>query len=187
MSDEEAPNEKDAPEYDMDREQSLLDLMIMAYHNEDKRFELIDNKSSTLIAFISAMFTFQATTGTYIIAIFLNNAEWTCIEYLIVLLFISSLICYSVAVFSFIKSYQVRKFQSVPSPEKLIVYGKENWSHGKIIVMTQGNMKNAIEHNKEVLQDKIKYMKHGFTFMKSSIILTFLFITLILIIKMSIV
>jgi len=169
-------DKKDEEKYDLDRETLLLDLMKFNYINEDKRNSDLDNKSSSLIAFLGVMLTIQATMGVNVIDS-LKDVDY--IGY-VVILFIISLIFYGLSILLFILAYKLKEFKSAPVADQLYKYGDEGSPQVNIVIEVTGNLRNSINHNEKILDNKAKYMKAGFITLLLGILFTIMFISVLL-------
>ena len=163
------PNDIDS----LAKEKILLELMKFGYVNEQNRGFALDNKASSLIAFLGVMLTLQATIFTPTILEYLD------LEYIefAIFFFLASLVFYIVSILFFINSYRLKKFLSAPNPNKLIKYGYDNEIDEEFIAIeVTGNLKNCIANNMDVFDEKCSSMNAGFIFLIIGIIFSVIFI-----------
>ncbi|MDR2967537.1 MAG: hypothetical protein LBU74_06275 [Methanobacteriaceae archaeon] len=165
-------------QYDLDREKLLLNLIRSKYHNEEKRFLGLDNKSSNLIAFLGVMLTIQASIGSLILV---NMKTLSYIEF-IYIFFTLALLCYGVSIFCFIKSYNLKTFRSALDVNELIdEYGVNEFPQETIVIESADNFRNTINYNETVMNIKIDSIKKGFWFLKLGMVFTLIFIMILLV------
>lgn len=154
-------NEENKIDKEIERTKLLLDLMEHRYEEEERRNESIDSKNSTMLAVIGVMFTLQSTIFTRILIPFSSGFE----EYNIYLLilFVSSLICYIFALLFFIYSHHFKtNFISTPSSNWIVTKAKTNDDIIRIIRKMLISFNKAITNNKKVIENKIFWSNNGF-------------------------
>lgn len=168
-------NEKDNI---FDNNKLALDLSLHRYDEEERRNQLIDEKNSSLIAFLGVMLTIQCTLIPSIMDLF---GKFICVPVLeiLVVCYIISLAGYVVAMFYFISALTFSEFHSVPDVPSLIEF-KDN---EKIIDIMNNNiisLNKAIMENKKIMDLKTLKGKNGFCFLKVGIVFLVIFITIFL-------
>lgn len=160
-------------EENFNRENMLLELMLLTYKNEEQRHLSIDNKCGSLIAFLGTMMTIQSTFGVLFLQMINIDVKYLAI---ISLFFIISLSKYGFAIYNFVNAYKLQEFHRAPSIKKLDKYANEGTSREWIAIQETQNIKAAIEYNDERINYKSGYMDIGFHYLNRGILFTILFI-----------
>lgn len=101
----------------------LLELMVHAYEEDERRNELIDTKNSQMIILTGAMLTLQSTLFSELLIkeIFNNSGIPSCCKLLLVIVMIISIGLYFYSMYKFINAYTFKsKFESTPNPVRLL-------------------------------------------------------------------
>ena len=153
------------------RDKFLLDMMIHAYEEDERRNTLVDSKNSQMIACIGVMLTIQGSLFTYLLSQFFK------INLLSINIILSVLALISLGYYI----YSMKIFiESVPNHEYLINSAKKNSHEHNIVADLLGTFCGAIKYNKDVILNKINISKEGFKYFKKGGLTTVLFILVFL-------
>lgn len=161
------------------RDKFLLDMMIHAYEEDERRNTLVDSKNSQMIACIGVMLTIQGSLFTYLSSQFFK-INLLSINIILSVLALISLGYYIYSMKIFIDAYSFKTFKSVPNHEYLINSTKKNSHEHNIVADLLGTFCGAIKYNKDVILNKINISKEGFKYFKKGGLTTVLFILVFL-------
>jgi len=161
------------------RDKFLLDMMIHAYEEDERRNTLVDSKNSQMIACIGVMLTIQGSLFTYLLSQFFK-INLLSINIILSVLALISLGYYIYSMKIFIDAYSFKTFKSVPNHEYLINSAKKNSHEHNIVADLLGTFCDAIKYNKDVILNKINISKEGFKYFKKGGLTTVLFILVFL-------
>lgn len=161
------------------RDKFLLDMMIHAYEEDERRNTLVDSKNSQMIACIGVMLTIQGSLFTYLLSQFFK-INLLSINIILSVLALISLGYYIYSMKIFIDAYYFKTFKSVPNHEYLINSAKKNSHEHNIVADLLGTFCGAIKYNKDVILNKINISKEGFKYFKKGGLTTVLFILVFL-------
>lgn len=161
------------------RDKFLLDMMIHAYEEDERRNTLVDSKNSQMIACIGVMLTIQGSLFTYLLSQFFK-INLLSINIILSVLALISLGYYIYSMKIFIDAYSFKTFKSVPNHEYLIISAKKNSHEHNIVADLLGTFCDAIKYNKDVILNKINISKEGFKYFKKGGLTTVLFILVFL-------
>lgn len=142
------------------RDKFLLDMMIHAYEEDERRNTLVDSKNSQMIACIGVMLTIQGSLFTYLLSQFFK-INLLSINIILSVLALISLGYYIYSMKIFIDAYSFKTFKSVPNHEYLINSAKKNSHEHNIVADLLGTFCGAIKYNKDVILNKINISKEG--------------------------
>ncbi len=166
---------------DIKRDKLLLDLMLHAYDEDERRNELIDTKNSQMIIFVGAILTLQVTLFINPLVEYVilnNNVVWDC-KIIVTAVLIISFLLYLISVYYFIEAYVFSdEFQSSPSPDGLLEYAEENTSLFDVQAELIATINETICDNDNVIKRKIKKGKNGFMWLKRAGLTTLIFVLL---------
>ena len=165
-----------------ERNKLLLNLIIHAYDENEKRNELVDSKNSQMIVLTGAMLTLQATLIPKLLVdnIFLNSCVDMSWRIFIVIFMFSSLGFYIYTMILFINAYTFKdNYSMVPNPEFLIECNDDETTADEVIDDMLGFFNNSVIKNNKLILDKVNKGKEGFKFLKISGGLTFILLLII--------
>lgn len=154
---------------DFNRDKEILCHIMHRYDEEERRFQNVDSKISSMIAVLAVIFTIQASLFTNIS----SNADK--ISFSIIFLFIISLGLYLVSIGFFIKAHYFNKFSATPKPSFLMEEGKKGTSEHGIVKYMIALYGSCVEENEEKIENKTKIAKNGFAFLIFGGCLSFIF------------
>lgn len=166
------------------RDKFILDMMIHAYEEDERRNTLVDSKNSQMIAILGVMLTIQGSLFTFLLSNFakINSPVMNVILSVLTLV---SLGYYVYSMKIFIDAYTFKTFKSIPNYEYLINSAKKKVPEHNIIGDLIGSFGSAIKHNKEVISGKVNTAKEGFEYFKKGGLLTILFVLVFLLSMLS--
>ena len=166
------------------RDKFILDMMIHAYEEDERRNTLIDSKNSQMIAILGVMLTIQGSLFTFLLSNFttLNSSAMNVILSVLALI---SLGYYVYSMKIFIDAYYFKTFKSIPNHDYLINSAKKNVHEHNIVGDLIGTFGSAIKFNKEVISGKVDTAKDGFAYFKKGGISTVLFVLVFLLSMLS--
>lgn len=106
------------------RDKFLLNMMIHAYEEDERRNTLVDSNNSQMIACIGVMLTIQGSLFTYLLSQFFK-INLLSINIILSVLALISLGYYIYSMKIFIDAYSFKTFKSVPNHEYLIISAKK--------------------------------------------------------------
>lgn len=165
----------------MEKYKILLKLALHRYDEVNKRNDIIDSKSKSMIAFIGVMLTIEFTAIPNI----LNTLNKTSLnsKRVLLLLGIASTCCYLIAILYFISAANpIKKFEEAPKMDELIFSGK-NDELDEIAAKNIISLKECVEKNNKIIECKAQRSKKGFDFLKYGVFLTVTFIILFILLK----
>lgn len=160
-------NENDEAIFNRDKE--ILYHIQHRYEEEERRFETVDSKISSMIAVLAMIFTIQSSLFTNI----LSNADKISVSILI--LFIVSLGLYLISIGFFIKAHYFKKVSITPSPTFLMDEGAKEESEHTIVKDMIALYGNCANENYETIENKTNIAKKGFAFLIFGGCLSFIF------------
>ena len=114
------------------KDKYLLELIFNNYYEQERRFQTLESKISSMISFIGVIFTIQSTLFTSILVQLLSAQLFT--KVILSLFLIVSLMFYVYALYLFVEAYNFGKYRSAPNPHDLYEKSKENIDESKIYV-----------------------------------------------------
>lgn len=179
----EKESKKESDQEIFQRDKFILDMLIHAYEEDERRNTLVDSKNSQMIAILGVMFTIQ---GSFFMSLFSNfsNIKCTCIIIILCVLALGSLGLYVYSMKLFIDAYYFKTFKSIPNHKYLINAAKNNTHEHNILGDLIGSFADAIEVNKNVISGKVSTSKEGFDYFKKGSFCTILFIFVFLLSKL---
>ena len=165
----------------MEKYKILLELALHRYDEVNKRNEIIDDKSKSMIAFIGVMLTIEFSAIPNIIKT-LNETTPNGGRTLL-FLGIASTCCYLIAIFYFISAVNpIKKFEEAPVMDELVSSGKKD-ELDEIVAKNVISLKECVEKNHNTIEGKSQKSKNGFDFLKYGVLLTVMFIILFILLK----
>lgn len=157
------------------RDKFILDMMIHAYEEDERRNTLVDSKNSQMIAILGVMLTIQSSLFTFLLSNFaeINSPVMNVILSVLTLV---SLVYYVYSMKIFIDAYYFKKFKSIPNHDYLINSAKKKVPEHNIVGDLIGSFGSAIKYNKDVISGKVTTAKEGFEYFKKGGLSTILFI-----------
>ena len=149
----------------MEKHKILLELALHRYDEVNKRNDIIDNKSKSMIAFIGVMLTIEFSA----IPTILNTLNKTPLnsKRALLILGIASTCCYLIAIIYFISAVNpLKEFKEAPSMKELVSSGK-NDELNEIVAKNIKSLKKSTENNHETIECKARRSKNGFDFLRS--------------------
>ena len=143
----------------LERDREILIHIQHRYDEEERRFQTVDSKISSMIAVLAMIFTIQSSLFTNII----SNVDK--ISVTIVILFILSLGLYLISVGFFIKAHYFKKFSTTPKPSFLMEEGRKEESEHTIVKDMIALYGNCADENYETIENKTNIAKKGFAFL----------------------
>lgn len=171
------------PDEKLKADKLLLELMVHAYEEDERRNELIDTKNSQMIILTGAMLSLQSTffSELMIKEIFNNPGIPSCCKLLLVIVMIISIGLYFYSMYKFINAYTFKsKFESTPNPVRLLEQAQNNMSEFKIQAEWLATFGENIIGNAKIIDDKIEDGKVGFYWLKIAGASTIIFLFLVL-------
>lgn len=165
----------------MEKHKILLELALHRYDEVNKRNDIIDSKSKSMIAFIGVMLTIEFSA----IPTILNALNKTPLngKRTLLILGIASTCCYLIAILYFISAVNpIKKFEEAPKMDELISSGK-NDEFKVIVAKNIISLKECVEKNNKTIEFKARRSKNGFDFLKYGVFLTVTFIILFILLK----
>lgn len=165
------------------KDKLLLELMIHAYEEDERRNELIDTKNSQMIILTGVMLTLQSTLFSEILIkeILSNEGIPVCCKLLLSGTMLISIGLYFYSMYKFINAYSFKnKFESTPNPERLLEQVENDMSEFDIQAEWLVTFGENIIDNAKVINDKIEDGKIGFHWLKIAGISTIIFLFLVL-------
>lgn len=169
------------------RDKLLLDIMIHAYDEDERRNALVDTKNSQMILLTGSMLTLQATliSKMLIDTIFSNpiiNVNLWCKIVLSVLLIIS-LVFYFISMYQFITAYTFKdNYKIAPEHESVIETLNYDCSEADIVEDMIYVYDKSMSKNDVIIDKKIDTASKGFIFLEIAGILTLVFLFLFVIV-----
>lgn len=151
------------------RDKEILTHVQHRYDEEERRFQTVDSKISSMIAVLAMIFTIQSSLFTNI----LSNADK--ISVTILILFIVSLGMYLISIGFFIKAHYFKKVSITPSPTFLMEEGAKEESEHTIVKDMIALYGNCADENYETIENKTRIAKNGFHFLIYGGCLSFIF------------
>lgn len=160
---------------ELNKYMTLLELSKFRYGEEERRNQLIDEKHKSLIAFLGVMITIQITVFPSIAEYF--TTPLSVLDYSVCVVFILSLIFYTASIIYFICSLQYDEFESVPKTDAIMDYSYDvDCGLGFIIGNTICSFDKALNHNKNVIDNKINKGENGYKLLIFGVVFSVLFI-----------
>ena len=141
------------------RDREILSHIQHRYEEEERRFQTVDSKISSMIAVLAMIFTIQSSLLTNILS---NTGK---ISFTIIILFIISLGLYLMSMGFFIKSHYFKKFSATPDPSFLMEEGGKNVSEHGIVKDMIALYGDCVNDNEETIENKTILAKKGFVFL----------------------
>lgn len=151
------------------RDREILTHIQHRYDEEERRFQTVDSKISSMIAVLAMIFTIQSSLFTNI----LSNTNKISIS--VIILFIISLGLYLVSIGFFIKAHYFNKFAATPKPSFLKNEGAKGEYEHKIVKDMIGLYGECVDENEETIENKTNIAKKGFFFLVFGGCLSFIF------------
>ena len=161
------------------RDKFLLDMMIHAYEEDERRNRLVDSKNSQMIAILGVMLTIQGSLFTFLLSNF-AKINFPVMNIILSVLTLISLGYYVYSMKIFIDAYYFKIFKSIPNHDYLIDSAKKNVPEHNIVGELIGSFGDAIKYNKEVISGKVTTAKEGFEYFKKGGLSTLLFVLVFL-------
>lgn len=161
------------------RDKFILDMLIHAYEEDERRNTLVDSKNSQMIAILGVMLTIQGSLFTFLLSNFITINS-PAINVILSVLTLVSLGNYIYSMKIFIDAYYFKTFKSIPNHEYLINSAKHNVHEHNIVGDLIGSFGDAIKFNKEVISGKVSTAKEGFKYFKKGGLSTLLFVLVFL-------
>lgn len=161
------------------KDKYLLELIFNNYYEQERRFQTLESKISSMISFIGVIFTIQSTLFTSILVQLLSAQLFT--KVILSLFLIVSLMFYVYALYLFVEAYNFGKYRSAPNPHDLYEKSKENIDESFIVKNLIFNIPGTIDDNEKSMQSKINKTKCGFKWFKIGCYFTLFFIIILLI------
>lgn len=152
------------------RDKEILKHIQHRYEEEERRFQSIDSKISSMIAVLAMIFTIQSSLFTTIIS---NTNR---VSFSIIILFIIPLGLYLISIGFFIKAHNFKKYSTTPKPSFLMDEGSKDESEHTIVKDMIGLYGDCINDNEKVMKNKTSIAKKGFSFLIFGGCLSFIFI-----------
>lgn len=143
----------------LQRDKEILTHIQHRYDEEERRFQTVDSKISSMIAVLIMIFTIQGSLFTNI----LSNMDKLNIS--IIVLFIISLVLYLVSIGFFIKAHYFKKFSATPKPSFLMDEGAKEESEHTIVKDMIALYGDCVDENEETIENKTNIAKKGFAFL----------------------
>ena len=166
------------------RDKFILDMMIHAYEEDERRNTLVDSKNSQMIAILGVMLTIQGSLFTFLLSNF-ATINFPVMNVILSVLALVSLGYYVYSMKIFVDAYYFKTFKSIPNHEYLIKSAKENVHEHNIVGDLIGSFGDAINYNKEVIFGKVNTAKEGFKYFKKGGLCTVLFVLVFLLSMLS--
>lgn len=151
------------------RDKEILTHIQHRYEEEERRFQTVDSKISSMIAVLIMIFTIQGSLFTNI----LSNIDK--LQLILIILFIISLVSYLISIGFFIKAHYFKKFAATPKPSFLINEGAKKESEHTIIKDMIALYGDCVDENYETIENKTNIAKKGFLFLIFGGCLSFIF------------
>ncbi|WP_407422091.1 hypothetical protein [Methanobrevibacter sp.] len=151
------------------RDREILTHIQHRYDEEERRFQTVDSKISSMIAVLIMIFTIQGSLFTNI----LSNMDK--LNIFIIVLFIISLVLYLVSIGFFIKAHYFKKFSATPKPSFLMNEGSNDESEHTIVKDMIALYGDCVNENEEIIENKTSIAKKGFNFLIYGGCLSFIF------------
>jgi len=158
-------------------ENFFFDLFQTKYNHYLQRKEILNKKSSNLMAFTGLILTFQGGLGTFLISL-LNNLD-PLFKLLIILLFIIPLIFYSISIYYSIKSYKITQWTYFPSSNSIIESRKSKVDKYSFIEKIIENYPSILKENDKVLDKKANELINAVNYLELGIFSTVVYILII--------
>ncbi len=171
------------PSEELTKDKQVLELILNNYYEQERRFNTIESKISSMITFIGVIFTIQATLFTNILIQLIHTQLF--IKTTLSLFLIISLACYTYSLYSFVEAYYFGKYHSTPNPHDLYNKSKK-MSESYIIKNLIYNIPDTIDKNEKSMQGKISKSKQGFKWFTIGSYSTLPFIIILIIYIMTI-
>lgn len=165
------------------RDKFLLDMMIHAYEEDERRNTLVDSKNSQMTALTGVMLTLQSTLFTDLLVnqFLIKDLVPVCCKIFLSIVMIMSISLYVYSLYKFIDAYVFSsKFDLVPSPELLLEQACNNVPEFNAQAEWLGTFGETIENNCKVIDDKVEKGKIGFIWLKRAGMSTLIFLILFL-------
>ena len=166
--------DKLTPEEEFNRDKEILNHIQHRYEEEERRFQSIDSKISSMIGVLVMIFTIQASVLTNIMS---NNEK---VDVCLIVLFITSLALYLISIYYFIDAHNFKKFLATPEPSFLMDEGKKGESEHVIVKDMIALYGDCVEKNEKIMENKTKISKKGFNFLIYGGFLSFIFFVCLL-------
>lgn len=135
-----------------EKDKMLLNHALEKYKEEERRNYMIDNKNKNYIFITSLLFVVE---GSNIFNLFYI------LDSSIVLMLISSLLCYVISLIYFILSLKYLPFYSTPTVGDCFKLQQSDYSFTRITATFIHNYKNVILDNDKLIAKKVQYSKVG--------------------------
>lgn len=160
----------------MEKYKILLELALHRYDEVNRRNEIIDSKSKSMIAFIGVMLTIEFSAIPALINIF-NKTPITNGVRILLFLGIASICCYLLSIAYFISAVNPqKKFEEAPVMDELISSGNDELD--ELVAKNIVSLKKCVDKNNNLIENKARKSKIGFDFLKYGVILTVILIIL---------
>lgn len=151
------------------RDKIILTHIQHRYDEEERRFQTVDSKISSMIAVLIMIFTIQGSLFTNI----LSNMDK--INICLIVLFSISLVLYLISIGFFIYAHYFEKFSATPSISFLMKKGENDESEHDIVKNMIGLYGSCVDENYEIIENKTSIAKKGFLFLICGGCLSFIF------------
>ncbi|WP_458456207.1 hypothetical protein [Methanobrevibacter sp.] len=151
------------------RDKEILIHIQHRYDEEERRFQTVDSKISSMIAVLAMIFTIQSSLFTNILS---NTGK---ISVIIILLFIISLGLYLISIGFFIKAHYFKNVSVTPVPSFLMNEGAKGESEHTIVKDMIALYGDCADENYETIENKTSIAKKGFAFLIFGGCLSFIF------------
>jgi len=157
------------------RDQFIYELIADRFRLEWARTNDLDGKASSVIGFVGIILSLEAGLGGFLLKEISRTSECytlLCCLFLLGLVFLMCSILYG------LKAYYVKTWTVVPDPDYLIEeYAKnEDISRTEILRKVSKEISESVKKNKEINDEKVKFIKQGFIFFVFGIGMVIIFI-----------
>lgn len=163
---------------DFSRDKFIFEIMVNRYNELERKTNIIDSKSSNMIAVIGTLLTIQGSIYTFLLSWFINQKQYTLFCILILVLIMITLGYYTYSMKLFIDSYSFKQFKGFPNSNRLIEYIKQGCDEHEILGKSIGSIAKSNQKNHMLNQHKVKKAKEGFEFFKIAGIFSISFVFL---------
>ncbi|SFL65918.1 hypothetical protein SAMN02910297_01448 [Methanobrevibacter olleyae] len=154
---------------ELKRDKEILSHIQHRYDEEERRFQSVDTKISSMIGVLAVIFTIQAS-------LFINILSNSKPDICLIVLFIFSLALYLISIYYFIKSHYFKKFSATPKPSFLMEEGAKKESEHTIVKDMIALYSDCINDNEKLIENKTNIAKKGFSFLIYGGCLSFIFL-----------
>lgn len=151
------------------RDREILTHIQHRYDEEERRFQTVDSKISSMIAVLIMIFTIQGSLFTNILS---NIGK---LDICLIVLFIVSLLLYLISIGFFIKAHYFKNFSATPKPSFLMEEGANDESEHTIVKDMIALYGDCVDENYETMENKTNIAKKGFAFLIFGGCLSFIF------------